>query len=328
MRRVLSVLLAVVLVATSGLSMAGEHGMHRDRGRTAIVLAFFGTTYPSGLKAVVNILDHVKKAFPHTEVKVTFTSNIIRSIWRERQGDAQKWLSQGVPKEILYVKDFLGVMGELRDEGYKNVIVQSTHIYHGEEVEDLMAYIRAIRSIRTVKAKWRPFNTVAFGRPIFGDVGDRYDYHEDLKRGVGALKADVELARRKGAVLVYMGHGNEFWSTGIYAEAQKMLRTLYPDVRTFVGTVEGYPSLDDVVEALKREARSKKVILKPLMVVAGDHAHNDMAGPGKDSWKNVLEAAGFQVEPVLHGLGENDEIAEIVVEHVKDAAKDAGLVVR
>ncbi len=329
MKRLVVALIVGALLATSGLSVAGEgmhHRVHKDK--TAIVLAFFGTTYPSGLKAIENILNHVKRAFPHTEVRVTFTSNIIRSIWRKRQANAQKWLSQGVPKEILYVKGVLATMGDLQDQGYKNVILQSTHIYHGEEVEDLLSYLNALRSINTVKEKWKPFNKLVWGRPIMGDVGDRYDYHEDLKKGIEALKPDIELARKKGAVLVYMGHGNEYWSTGIYAEAQKMLRQLYPDVQSFVGTVEGYPSLNDVVTSLKRHAKSKKVVLKPFMVVAGDHAHNDMAGPDSDSWKNVLEAAGFKVEPVLHGLGENNGIAEIVVDHVRDAARDAGLVLK
>ena len=329
MKRLIVVFVAAVMLATSSIAVAGE-GMHSraHKEKTAIVLAFFGTTYSTGLKAIVNILNHVKKAYPHTEVRVSFTSNIIRSIWRKRQANAQRWLSQGVPEEILYVKGLLATMGELQDEGYKNVIVQSTHIYHGEEVEDLKTYLRALSSIETVKAKWRPFNKIAWGRPIMGDVGDRYDYHEDLKRGVEALKSDVELARKRGAVLVYMGHGNEYWSSGIYAEAQKMFRKLYPDVQTFVGTVEGYPSLGDVVTSLKRHARSKRVVLKPFMVVAGDHATNDMAGDDPDSWKSVLTEAGFKVEPVLHGLGENNGIAEIVVDHIRDAARDAGLVVK
>ena len=329
MKRAIVTLIVVTLLATGSLAVAGE-GMHSKshKDKTAIVLAFFGTTYTSGLKAVINILNHVKRAYPNTEVRVTFTSNIIRSIWRKRQAEADKWLSKGIPREILYVKGLIATMGDLQDEGYRNVIVQSTHVYHGEEVEDLLAYLHAIESIRTVKAKWQPFTRIVWGRPILGDVGDRYDYHEDLKRGVEALKSDVELARKRGAVLVYMGHGNEYWSSGIYAEAQKVFRELYPDVQTFVGTVEGYPSLDDVVKALKRHARSKKVVLKPFMVVAGDHAHNDMAGAEPDSWKNVLKAAGFRVEPVLHGLGENDRIAGIVVEHIRDAARDAGLKVK
>ncbi len=325
MKRLITFIIGVIVfICLFSTIQPLEAEMRKDK--SAIVLAFFGTTYPSGLKAVTNILNRVKEAFPHTEVKVTFTSNIIRKIWRSRQREAKVWLSRGVPEEILYVKGILATMDELQERGYKNIVVQSTHIYHMEQVEDLLSYIKALRSIETVKKRWKPFNKIAFGRPIFGGIGDRYDYHEDLKKGVLALEDDVELARKEGAVLVYMGHGNEYWSSGIYIEAQKMFKKLFPDVQVFVGTVEGYPSLEDVLYLLKTHAKSKKVILKPFMVVAGDHAHNDMAGDGADSWKNVFEKNGFEVTPVFEGLGEKSRIADIIVEHIKDAARDAGII--
>ena len=316
----------LVFTVVCSLILSGRvWAMGKESSKPAVVLAFFGTTYPSGLRAIKNVLEEVKRAFPHTEVRITFTSNIIKSIWRKRRAEKERWLAKGVPEEVLNVKGLIATLGELSDEGYKDIVVQSTHIYHMEEVEDLLAKIRALRSIETVKDRWRPFRKIAFGRPILGDVGDRYDYHEDLKRAVLALKDDVELARRKHAVLVYMGHGNEFWSTGIYAEAEKMFRRLYPDVQVFIGTVEGYPSLEDVLEKLKKEARTRRVVLKPFMLVAGDHATNDMAGNEPDSWKSVLEKNGFEVIPVLEGLGEKDSIAKIIVEHIRDAARDAGI---
>ena len=322
MRRLIVALIALCILLPLKASAMEKT---KDKEKTAIVLAFFGTTYPSGLKAVENIANEVRRAFPHTEVRITFTSNIIRRIWKKRQKEADKWLKMGVPKEILYVKGILSTMDELQEEGYKNIIVQSTHIYHMEQVEDLLSYIRALRSIETTKERWRPFKKIVFGRPIFGDVSDKYDYHEDLKKGILALRDDVELARKKRAVLVYMGHGNEHWSTGIYIEAQKMFEKLYPDVQVFVGTVEGFPSLEDVLEELKSKAKTKRVILKPFMVVAGDHANNDMAGDDPDSWKNVLKRNGFEVEPILEGLGEKKAIARIIVEHIRDAAREAGL---
>lgn len=293
--------------------------------KSAIVVAFFGTTYPSGLKAVINILNHVKQAFLNTRIKVTFTSNIVRKIWRERQKDADKWLSQGVPEEILYVKGILTTMDELQEEGYKDIIVQSTHIYHMEQVEDLLSYIKALRSIETVKERWKPFHKIAFGRPILGSIGDKYDYHEDLKKGILALRDDVEIAKKEKAALVYMGHGNEYWSTGIYIEAQKMFRKLFPEVQVFIGAVEGFPSLEDVLKVLKTHTKTQKIILKPFMVVAGEHAYKDMAGDKPNSWKSILEKNGFKVKPIFEGLGEKDTIAEIVVQHIKDAARDTGI---
>jgi sirohydrochlorin cobaltochelatase len=300
-------------------------GGNMKKNKTAIVIASFGTTYPSGLKSIINIINHVKKEFPETTVKVTFTSNIIKHIWEKRQREAQKWLSMGVPKEILYVKGMIATLGELSDHGYKTIIIQPTHIYHGEEFSDVLEYVKALNSIQTIKKKWRPFTKIVVGRPALGTYGPEYDYHEDIVKGVKALKADVELAKKKGAILVYMGHGNEFFSTGIYAETQKEFRKQYPDVQTFIGTVEGYPSLDDVVMVLKSHAKSKKIVLKPFMIVAGDHANNDMAGDEPDSWKNVLQKAGFTVYPVIEGLGSNNNFAEIFVEHIKDVVKDNGI---
>jgi sirohydrochlorin cobaltochelatase len=222
----------------------------------------------------------------------------------------------------LYVKGIVATLGDLSDHGFNNIIIQPTHIYHGEEFSDVLEYARALNSIQTIKKKWKPFTKIVVGRPALGTYGPEYDYHEDIVKAVKTLKADVELAKEKGAVLVYMGHGNEYYSTGIYAETQKEFRKQYPDVQTFIGTVEGYPSLDDVVNMLKSHAKSKKVVLKPFMIVAGDHANNDMAGNEPDSWKNVIKKAGFTVIPVIDGLGSNDKFAEIFVEHIKDVARD------
>ncbi len=325
MKKLFKILIAfsLVLCFSSANIFAMGNGMKKDK--TAIVIASFGTTYPSGLKSIINIINHVKKAFPHTTVKVTFTSNIIRHIWEKRQAEAKKWLDMGVPKEIIYVKGIVATLGELSDKGYKTIIIQPTHIYHGEEFSDVLEYARGLNSIQTIKNKWKPFKKIVVGRPALGTYGPKYDYHEDIEKAVKVLKPDVELAKKKGAVLVYMGHGNEYYSTGIYAETQKEFRKEYPDVQTFIGTVEGYPSLEDVVVALKKHAKSKKILLKPFMIVAGDHANNDMAGDEPDSWKNVLKKAGFTVYPDITGLGSNNDFAEIFVEHIKDVAKDNGI---
>ena len=325
MKKFIQILFAFTLILCFLTSSLFAMGGKMKKDKKAIVIASFGTTYPSGLKSIINIINHVKREFPETKVKVTFTSNIIRKIWEKRQSEAKKWLSQGIPEEVLYVKGIVATLGELADRGYKTIIIQPTHIYHGEEFSDVLEYARALNSIQTIKKKWKPFTKIVVGRPALGTYGPVHDYHEDITKGVKALKSDVDLARKKGAVLVYMGHGNEFFSTGIYAETQKEFRKQYPDVQTFIGTVEGYPSLADVVSALKSHAKYRKVVLKPFMIVAGDHANNDMAGDDSDSWKNVIKKAGFKVYPVLEGLGSNNKFAEIFVEHIKDVAKDNGI---
>lgn len=309
----------------SATAQKQEHGNNKiDDGRTAIVLACFGTTEPNGISSIINIQQKVKNAFPNIPVKITFTSNIIRSVWKDRQAEAEKWLSQGIPNEVLYIKGIISTFGELQEKGYTNIIVQPTHIAHMEQYQDLLSYVQAMNSIKTVKTKWKPFKKIAIGRPALGTIGSQYDYHDDMKIALETLDKDVALAKKQKAVLVYMAHGNEHWSTGIYCEAQKMMREIYPDIQTYIGSVEGFPSLDDVVKSVEH-AKLDNIVLKPFMIVAGDHAINDMASDEEDSWKSVLIKRGFKVFPSLVGLGSNDSFAEIFVQHIKDTAKDNGI---
>ncbi len=311
------------IVAVLSLTLSAPAAAAKTRPvKKAIVLAGFGTSYPSALVAITNIRNQVRKAFPETEVKMAFTSNIIRKIWHKRQND-QKFLAENpdIPQDILYVKGPLATIADLQDEGYNVIIVQPTHIYAGEEFADLNSYITQLAAIKTIKAKFSPFHKLVIGRPLLGKYGIEYDYHKDLIPAAKALAADVAQADKNGATLVYMGHGNEYYSTGIYAEFQQTLQKMYPKTNILVGTVEGYPALDNVVATLLH-TKTKKVMLKPLMIVAGDHANNDMAGDDDDSWKMVLKSKGIKVITVTKGLGENDKIADIYINHIKDAAKD------
>ena len=322
----------ILLIAFAGIIIvcgltpslqAGDQGPEHN-GSVAIVLASFGTTVPSAVASITNIQDQIKKAFPAVPVKMTFTSNIIRSVWKKRQANTQKWLDQGIPEEVLYVKNIIATIGDLREEGYRNIIVQPSHIFFMEQALDLSSYVNAFASIKTLKKKWMPFDKVVMGRPALGDYGDTYNYHEDLEKALKTLAGDVELARKNDAMLVYMGHGNEHWSSGIYMETAKKMRLLYPDVVTYVGSVEGYPLIEDIARYLSH-FDSGKIVLKPFMIVAGDHAVNDMASDEEDSWKTILTQQGFDVIPVLEGLGSNDDFAQIFVDHIKDAARDNGI---
>lgn len=294
--------------------------------KTAIVIASFGTSVPEAVGAIDNITKRVKGAFPATPVKLVFTSNIIRSIWAKRSQAPGEWIDKAVSSEILFTKNLLSTFGELKSQGFKNVIVQPTHLFHMEQYHDLKQYVDAISAIKTIRDKWKPFDKIALGRPALGTIGDRYPYQDDLKKAVSAFAGDVEMARQQDAALVYMGHGNELWSTGVYVEFQQVLRQTYPDVNIFIGSVEGYPGLDDVKQGLIHHApESRRVLLKPLMIVAGDHARNDMAGEEDDSWKSVLTRAGFIVETRLQGLGSNNQFADLFISHIKDAAKASGI---
>ena len=317
-----SVLLTLFLCAT-GIFASGSMGMP-GAGKTAIVIASFGTTVPSAVKSITNITDVVQKAYPETEIRITFTSNIVRSVWKERQAEPQQWLDQGIPEEVLYVKNFIATIGDLLEDGYTNIVVQPTHMFFMEQSHDLRQYVNGLASIRTMKEKWKPINNIVMGRPALGMPGDVYSYHEDVESVCKTLAADAEAAKKAGAALVYMGHGNEHWSTGIYSETQKKMRDMYPDVAIFIGVVEGAPSLNDLMSHIEY-AKTKKILLKPFMIVAGDHATNDMAGPEEDSWKSILTKEGYEIDAVLLGLGSNNEFAELFVERIADAAKERAL---
>jgi sirohydrochlorin cobaltochelatase len=320
---VAATLILFTLTLTAGSSIAGEH---QRTHKSAIVLAMFGTTVEPALDGLLNIKKKMEKRFPNTPVKIAFTSNIIRKIWQKRAADPlYRKQHPEIPDEILQVQGPLATLANLQDQGYDTIVVQPTHIAPAEEFLDLCSYVEALASIETIKERFKPFNKLVVGRPALGTYGTKHPYAEDIKVAAGALREDAELAKKKGAALVYMGHGNEFFpSGGSYLEFESEMNKIYPDVLTFVGNVEGYPDFERLLGLLKH-AGVKKVVIKPMMVVAGDHAMNDMAGSDQGSWKSMLEKAGIEVVPVLRGLGQQDAFAEIFVQHAIDAAKDAGI---
>jgi len=298
--------------------------------KNAIVLAMFGTTVEPALKGLLNISGRMRARYPETPVLIAFTSNIIRRKWQKRAADsAYVEAHPEIPAEVLHVRTVLATIADLQDQGCDTIVLQPTHVAMGEEFLDLGTYVDGLMRMGTIKkAKYKPFHKVALGRPALGTYGTARPYAEDILAAARALAADAELARSKKAALVYMGHGNEhFPSAGSYLELAERMRGLHPDVLTLIGNVEGYPSLDDVIAALRRFG-AKKALLKPCMVVAGDHSVNDMAGPDKDSWKNVLEQQGFEVAVAAVGLGEIDAFAEIFVRNAGEAAADAGIVLK
>ncbi|NOX79830.1 MAG: cobalt chelatase, partial [Deltaproteobacteria bacterium] len=143
--------------------------MEHDKDEKAVVLAWFGATYPKALTGITTMQREAEEAFPGTPVKVALTSNMIRRIWQERRRD-EDYLAghQDVPAAVLYAKGPLATIADLQDEGYKTIIVQPTFIYWGEEFADLASYIRGLGSIETVKPRNRPFKKLLLGRPLLG----------------------------------------------------------------------------------------------------------------------------------------------------------------
>lgn len=304
-----------------------EHDMHemKQSERCGIVLAVFGTSHETALNAILNIHHKVTEAFPNTPVKLAFTSNMIRKIWQKRAADsAYLQAHPEIPRDVLNVKGVLASIADLQDIGMDYIVVQPVHMAAAEEYSDLASYVAGLNSIRTMKPKNMPFKQIILGRPLMGAYSLQHDYREDLKALAEVLADDVKKAKANKQTLVYMAHGNEYMPAGYYMEFEYIMNQMYPDVTTFITMVEGFPGID-VLQKKLRHVKAKKVMVRPFMVVAGDHAKNDMAGDEPDSIRSILEKNGFKVETELRGLGTLDGFANLVVSRVKDAASDAGV---
>ncbi len=318
--RLFTILLLCLLLSSGGFAMQKE--------KTAIVVAAFGTSYPTAVNSLLAIIRDIEAAYPQTPVQLAFTSNILRKKWHGRAADAEyRNAHPEVPEYFYRIKNVLGTLADFQDQGYKTIVIQPTLLTHGEEFLDLQAYLDGLLSIDTVKERWRPFDKLALGRPLMGTWGAVHPYQEDLEKLATALAEDVHQAEQQQATLVYMGHGNEHLSTGLYYEFERLMNRTYPQVKTFVGLVEGHPSFDEVQEKLQNVSNNK-VLLKPLMVVAGDHANNDMASEESGSWKSQLEAEGYQAIPIMQGLGDNQAVRKIFIDHLQNAATEAGVELR
>lgn len=312
-----------VLLCTVPYAHAGQK---TETPGQAIVLAAFGTTVPAALPGILNIRESIMKKYPDTPVRIAFTSNIVRKVWQKRLADKQFLKDNpNIPEDILHVQGPLATIANLQDEGYRTIIVQPSHISLGEEYLDLVSYIEGLNAISTIKARFRPFEKLVISRPAMGTVGEEHPYTADLQLIARSLAADAAAAEQQGAALLYMAHGNTYMPSGsAYMEFVSIMNQLYPQVKTYIALVEGFPSLDIILPQIKADG-SRKLLLKPFMTVAGDHTINDMAGDEPESWKSILSQKGFTVVPILKGLGEMDTFAEVFVHHLDDTARDQGI---
>ena len=292
---------------------------------TGIVLAAFGVSNPGSVAGITNVLAGVRKAFPRAKVTLAFTSNQIRAKWQRRSQDPA-WLKAhpGISPELLQVRGVLASIADLQDDGHRNILVQPLHIYAGEEYSDLESYVAGLNSIRTAKPRWMPFETLALGRPALGRPGPEFPYLDDLARAARALATDAHAALARNAALVYGGHGNPYFSTGVYQELELTLRQNHPGLKVIIGVVEGLMGADYVGKRLQSEGM-EKVLLKPLMLVAGEHAYSDLCGDEPGSWRAIFEKSGFEVECDLRGLGDNPAWVEIYVQNIGQTAHGHGM---
>ena len=233
------------------------------------------------------IENDLETAFPDYSVRRGFTANIVIDHVNRRDGEKIDDIGESLDRAAA--------------NGVKNLVVQPTHLMNGLEYDELCGKIADYSDA---------FEKVVIGDPLlttdedFQTVADAIvDWTKDYDDGETAI--------------VFMGHGTEAESNAVYQKMQDLL-TSGGHTNYFVGTVEASPSLDDIIAAVKA-GEYKKVVLEPLMVVAGDHANNDMAGDEDDSWKSAFEKEGYEVTCLLRGLGENETIRQLYVAHAQAA---------
>ena len=257
-------------------------------GDNELLVLSFGTSYNDSRRLTIGAIEgDLEKAFPDFSVRRGFTANIIIDHVQRRDN--------------ILIDDVDAALERAVNNGVKNLVVQPTHLMHGLEYDEL---------VKEVGNYSDAFDQVVFGEPLLNSDDDFARVEKAITEWTASYD-DGETA------ICFMGHGTEADSNEVY---QKMQDLLTKDGYTnyFVGTVEAQPSLDDVL-AKVQAGDYKRVVLEPLMVVAGDHANNDMAGDEDGSWKKTFEDAGYEVECLLRGLGENEDIRAIYVDHAKAA---------
>lgn len=283
----LFVLTAILIGLFSALAHAGRHGKAKPEKR-GILLVAFGSSMPDARAAFQNIETQAKEAFPQVPVRWAYTSTIIR----------KKLAAQGENLDSVEM-----ALARMMDQGFTHVAVQSLHTIRGEEYEDLEKSVGAFTHMP------EGFSKLILGAPLLSS-------EEDMRQVCEAILVNIPPERKKKEAVVLMGHGSPHPSNAFYAALMFHLQRKDPLV--FVGTVEGAPGISDIVLMLK-EKKIKKAYLIPFMSVAGDHARNDMAGDGADSWKSILTGEKIACLPVLKGTAEYDNMAVIWIGHLKEA---------
>ena len=263
----------------------GKELMNQENHK-AILVVSFGTSYEATRKVTIEAIEKdIANAYPDYKLYRAWTSKMILAKLKKRDN--------------LHISNVKEAMEEMIADGITDVIIQPTHVINGIEnelmKEDALSYRESFHSIR-------------FGTPLLTS-------EEDNQTVINAIAEEFSYLSEE-EVLVLMGHGTTHYSNAIYAALDYAFKDKgHPNI--FLGTVEAYPSMQSLMKMIKAYA-PKKVVLAPFMIVAGDHAKNDMAGDNPESWYSQFVQEGFQVETVLKGLGEYKGIRELFVKHVAD----------
>ena len=284
-------------------------------GENELLVVSFGTSFnDSRAEDIKGIEDALAKAYPDWSVRRAFTAQIIINHVEARDGEDIDNMQQALDRAV--------------ENGVKNLVVQPTHLMHGAEYDEMT------EAVNEYKDK---FESVAIAEPMLGEVGDDATVINDDKKAVAQAITDeackeagfdsMDAAAEAGTAFVFMGHGTSHTANVTYDQMQTQMENL-GFKNAFIGTVEGEPedtACDKVIEKVK-EAGYKNVVLRPLMVVAGDHANNDMAGDDEDSWKSQFVASGdFEnVDTQIAGLGRIEAVEQLYVDHTKAAIDSLG----
>ena len=279
-------------------------------GENELLVVSFGTSFnDSRAEDVKGIEDALAEAYPDWSVRRAFTAQIIINHVEARDDEVIDNMQQALDRAV--------------ENGVKNLVVQPTHLMHGAEYDEMVEAIDAYKD---------KFESVAIAEPMLGEVGDDATVINDDKAAVAQAITDeavkeagydsMEAAAEDGTAFVFMGHGTSHTANVTYDQMQTQMEKL-EFTNAFIGTVEGEPedtACDEVINKVK-DAGFKKVILRPLMVVAGDHANNDMAGDDDDSWKSMFEASGDfdEIDCQIEGLGRIDAVEQLYVAHTQAA---------
>ncbi|MBF0411299.1 MAG: sirohydrochlorin cobaltochelatase [Desulfamplus sp.] len=276
--------MAIIFTLIVASAASAEHGEKRET-KKGILLVAFGSSEESAQISFDNIDKKTKAAFPDIPVYWAYTSHIIRN----------KLAKQG---KILDAPEV--ALAKMRAEGFTHLAVQSLHTIMGEEYDDLKRVVGAFNQMGG-------FEKVMLGYPMMST-------QDDMVKVIDAILKNIPKERKANEAVVLMGHGTPHPANAFYAALMFQIQLKDPNI--FVGTVEGYPGIEDI-KSLMLKSNIKKAYMMPFMSVAGDHAKNDMAGEEEDSWKSILTKAGIKCEPVLKGTAEFDDFVNIWVDHIK-----------
>ena len=266
-------------------------------GENELLVVSFGTSFNDSRRLTIGAIETaLEEAFPGWSVRRAFTSQIIIDHVKDRDGEVIDNVTEALDRAI--------------DNGVKTLVVQPTHLMHGFEYTDLKNELAEYADA---------FDKIVLAEPLL-------NLDRDFDMVAEAIVAATAAYDDGNTAICFMGHGTEAESNSVYAKMQTILSEAGCE-NYYVGTVEAEPSVDDVLEMVQAGDYSR-VVLRPLMIVAGDHANNDMAGDDEDSWKSVFEGAGYEVECVVEGLGQLPEVGQMFVEHTREAMAEAGLEVQ